>query len=162
MQNKLIIISMMKYSLQNRVFPQKIDRLIHNHQNALVLIFKTAWDTTTEILLYIILFCITLVIHSLLIQPDCVRGNSKCSSNLTRQATGASDRSPNKCSNTDECWSIVLNRTLEIYPGLLINVNTQGNIFDNFSPTTAIFICLSTEHFRGILGRYFLGKNLLF
>ena len=41
MQNKLIISSMMKWSLQNRGFLKKIDRLIQKSPMASVLIFKT-------------------------------------------------------------------------------------------------------------------------
>ena len=150
MQNKLIISSMMKYSLQNRVF-----LYVENRQNDsqitkcfgfdLQNIILAAGDTTTEIVLHIILFCITFVIHNLLIQPDCVCGDSKCSKNLTRQATDASDRSPNKCSNTNECWSIVLNRTLEIPRSFDQRKHPRESfqppdIFANLSPTTAIFM----------------------
>jgi hypothetical protein len=62
MQNELIISSMMKYSLQNRGFPQKIDRLIHKSPNASVLIFKTSfWQLEIQLLkYYYILFCFAL------------------------------------------------------------------------------------------------------
>ena len=105
--------SKMKYSLQNKVFPRKYRQTDSQITKCfgfyLQNIILAAGDTTstTEMLLYIILFCITFVIHNFFIQPDRVRGDSKCSSNLTRLATDASDRSPNKC-------SIVLNRTLKI------------------------------------------------